>query len=614
MELDSYANIPMLNLSQQNKEIFPTSLLLGTTLEGEEVRISDDDNLKHLVVLGKSGCGKTSFLLGLIYQQIQRGGGYVFIDGKVSRRTINQIYDLSRLAMRESLFRIFNPSDPTITHTYNPLAKAVQDIDKSNVAESLIKLLDPIPEGSLAQHYHTLTLNLLHRVVKIFHSIGKAATIRDVLEVLGHMEVVYPILAEEIKDAHMMRDLVEYHKAFQSQLLKAREEKFEGLDAKLSSILASKAASALCSPGSDIDFYNAIIKQQNVYIGLPMDRDPSIAAGLGRLILTDIRFAIAEVLDRTDYRPSPPFLIVLDEFGSYATPDFSVVFEKSREANVMVVAAIQSLSNLTDSYKMLSRDFAERIMGNANKIFMALESTHTALEAERYWGEEIARKQSYQLTEGHSDSGKFLSPVRFINPHRSKTLQDRRGWVEGWESKIKADEFIHGLGIGEAYLRYNAKPTRVKLIRAELTPPEDLDLAQDLPRFSQGAEKALNLTEKVNQAISKKMEEKRKRELEGKPDKRKKNSKPKSQKPDSETRARHDQSIPSTQLRTGKKPSEEKTGSLQTGAKSDSSPPKPEHVTEPSRPSRRDNEGHASTDSPRQRRDKLDYYANWEDD
>ena len=92
------------------------------------------------------------------------------------------------------------------------------------------------------------------------------------------------------------------------------------------------------------------------------------------MILTDIRFAISEVLSRTKSKPNPPFLIVLDEFGSYATPDFSVVFEKSREANVIVVEAIQSLSNLTDGHKMLSRDFAERILGNANKIFMSLEA------------------------------------------------------------------------------------------------------------------------------------------------------------------------------------------------------------------------------------------------
>ncbi len=84
-------------------EPFPTSLCLGVTAEAEEVRLYDDDNLKHLVVLGRSGCGKTSFLLGLLYQQIQRGGGYIFIDGKVSRKTIDQVYFLSKLAVRESL-------------------------------------------------------------------------------------------------------------------------------------------------------------------------------------------------------------------------------------------------------------------------------------------------------------------------------------------------------------------------------------------------------------------------------------------------------------------------------------------------------------------------------
>jgi hypothetical protein len=169
-------------------------------------------------------------------------------------------------------------------------------------------------------------LNLLHRVVKVFHTIGKAATVRDLLEVLSHMDVVYPILAEEIKDAHMMRDLVEYHKYFQKEVLKARDEKFEGLDAKINSLLASKATKALCSPGSDIDFYNVIHKSQNVYIGLPMDRDPSIAAGLGRLILTDIRFAISEVLSRTSSKPNPPFLIVLDEFG-YRGRGYPVPFQ-----------------------------------------------------------------------------------------------------------------------------------------------------------------------------------------------------------------------------------------------------------------------------------------------
>jgi len=136
---------------------------------------------------------------------------------------------------------------------------------------------------------------------------------------------------------------------------------------------------------------------------------------------------------------------------------------------------------------------------------MSLESTQTAMEAERYWGEEITRKQSYQMSEGYTDSGRYLSPMRYLNPQRSKNLQDRKGWIEGWEPRIKADEFIHGLGIGEAYLRYSGRPAKVKLIRADINPPSTFDLAADLPRFSQGNEPPLNLTEKVNRVVMERM-------------------------------------------------------------------------------------------------------------
>jgi hypothetical protein len=136
---------------------------------------------------------------------------------------------------------------------------------------------------------------------------------------------------------------------------------------------------------------------------------------------------------------------------------------------------------------------------------MSLESTQTAMEAERYWGEEITRKQSYQTSEGYTDSGRYLSPMRYLNPQRSKNLQDRKGWIEGWEPRIKADEFIHGLGIGEAYLRHNGRPAKVKLIRADINPPADFDLSADLPRFSQGNEPPLNLTEKVNRVVMERM-------------------------------------------------------------------------------------------------------------
>jgi hypothetical protein len=46
---------------------------------------------------------------------------------------------------------------------------------------------------------------------------------------------------------------------------------------------------------------------------------------------------------------------------------------------------------------------------------MPLERTQTAMEAGTYWGEDIARKQSYPTSEDYSDSGRYLSPMRYLN-------------------------------------------------------------------------------------------------------------------------------------------------------------------------------------------------------
>jgi hypothetical protein len=249
---------------------------------------------------------------------------------------------------------------------------------------------------------------------------------------------------------------------------------------------------------------------------------------------------------------------------------------------------------------------------------MSLESTQTAMEAERYWGEEITRKQSYRTSEGYTDSGRYLSPMRYLNPQRSKNLQDRKGWIEGWEPRIKADEFIHGLGIGEAYLRHNARPAKVKLIRADINPPGDFDLSEDLPRFSQGNEPPLNLTEKVNRVVMDRMRAARK-------------------KPEEDTRNAPEAGEDKRKKRKGKpKPSQTSTAQQPTTAAKNADTEitnqvsEPEHLDQsiptpsakqidPSLPksfeasTETSHEYTPKADS-RRRRDKLEWYGTWEEE
>jgi hypothetical protein len=69
----------------------------------------------------------------------------------------------------------------------------------------------------------------------------------------------------------------------------------------------------------------------------------------------------------------------------------------------------------------------------------------------------------------------------------------------------------------------------VKLIRADINPPGDFDLSEDLPRFSQGNEPPLNLTEKVNRVVMDRMRAARNKPAE-QPDTHKTSGEPKQKK------------------------------------------------------------------------------------
>jgi hypothetical protein len=207
--------------------------------------------------------------------------------------------------------------------------------------------------------------------------------------------------------------------------------------------------------------------------------------------------------------------------------------------------------------------------------------------------------------------------MRYLNPQRSKNLQDRKGWIEGWEPRIKADEFIHGLGIGEAYLRHNGRPAKVTVIRADINPPGDFDLSEDLPRFSQGNEPPLNLTEKVNRVVMEKMraaKNNRKGEPDGNNVREPKQSKYRSERKGSERPRKT-----SPELKAKQEPAEinpQFPGSERLkGDVSRESKANLDSLTGPSpRDSAESNNNRDAETVDQKQRDKLDWFSTWDED
>ncbi|HOD75633.1 MAG TPA: TraM recognition domain-containing protein, partial [Syntrophorhabdaceae bacterium] len=74
-------------------------------------------------------------------------------------------------------------------------------------------------------------------------------------------------------------------------------------------------------------------------------------------------------------RPSIPFTLIADEYGSYAVEGFDTILAQGRSLGFGVIISVQELASL---FKTSETD-AKRLIGNTNyKIVMKVEDTDTA--------------------------------------------------------------------------------------------------------------------------------------------------------------------------------------------------------------------------------------------
>ena len=97
-------------------------LLIGYTSDkGLPVMIPDPNLFRHMWIMGQSGMGKTVAGSQMMFQQIQRGGGVLFVDGKLDIDNIESLYQFAKWAGRGHEFWVINPGQAEFSNTYNPI-------------------------------------------------------------------------------------------------------------------------------------------------------------------------------------------------------------------------------------------------------------------------------------------------------------------------------------------------------------------------------------------------------------------------------------------------------------------------------------------------------------
>ncbi len=382
-------------------------LMLGYTVDsGKPVYVPYDDLMRHAIIVGQSGVGKTVAGSLLFMQQIERGGGAVLIDGKLNSADLLKVYQMASYFGREADVLVINPGVPSQSNTYNPILYG----DPDEVAARILSLIPSTVDDAAVDYYKQAANQGLIVIVAAIKRLGLAYNFMDLsillmnTKALEELEGRLPECDEKINLTLFLDQFRDFKGFIDTKKMK---EIFGGIGGRLFTFGSGNFGEITSSYNPDIKLTEALLQKKIVYVMLPtMGKD--IAAGnFGQMMVSDLRSSIAELQEiPADKKPWPPTLAFMDEAGAYVSGTWSRMFEQARSAHVMMLPAVQTLANL----KAVNEELSEMVLGNTwTKIFFKVGTQATADECAELIGKEFAVTRSLSTSSGESSSAQAMS-------------------------------------------------------------------------------------------------------------------------------------------------------------------------------------------------------------
>ena len=438
----------------------PNGFLIGySTDTGEPIYVDDENAVRHFFIIGQSGVGKSVLGLLLMFQQIMRGGGLLFIDGKLDSDNIRQIWYYCQMAGRPHDFQVINPGDPDQSNTYNPILYG----DPDEVASRILSLIPSTQNNPGADHYKQEANQGIATLVSALQKAGLAYNMIDLSILLMNANALLELekklagreggsTSEELKNYSLFLDKFRVPDPRTGQLsidIKRMKDTFGGIGGRLYMFGTGKFGRVMNTYDPDVKMYESILSNKVIYVALPTMGKNEAANNFGKMVIGDLRTAISwiQALPEKE-RPNPAFLVFMDEQGSYATESLMRPYEQARAAKIILCGAVQTLANLD----VVSEEFAEIVKGNTwTKLFFKLGTQETALECAELIGMHMGIIKSLSDTTSSSSSANFLRATpESSNATASGTAIGER---EQEEYRVSPDD-LKALQTGEVVMTY----------------------------------------------------------------------------------------------------------------------------------------------------------------
>jgi Type IV secretory system Conjugative DNA transfer len=359
--------------------------VLGYNVHKEPWLWPDIVRMKHGVIVGGTGAGKSTFLENIVAQDVRRRFGahrmpMIIFDGKGEREFLDRLLPHIEAAGRLQDLRVIDPTHPSESARYNPFY-ALDDAYQEHV--NFIFRSFGLREDFFKGHQEAYLSDL----VRILQYTGKLFNVYDVLV----MALDEKVLEEQIGIAKArlastpgisMQKRLNFEmsvKMLQRSLAdRERVEKIQGLLNELLSFLEDELSIVTGSYQDLLTLDDVLNNDLILFVSLNANRNQRAVEALGKILLQNIQLMVGKryaqpVCDRD--ADEPMLSVILDEFAPFAYPGFTQVLQTARGARVSFLFSFQSMPQL----QRVSQAFADEVSSApGTKMIMNVSEENTA--------------------------------------------------------------------------------------------------------------------------------------------------------------------------------------------------------------------------------------------